>query len=132
MIDKIKIDLLGNLGPVTVKPSAGKKKAMKKSLKKTKREDEIDSSEEKTDPEIRTIHWCGCGNHPINPKKDPYKQHNKWAAQFHPKTESGRTDIRTIKGTGFSKKTPAKPTYDFSGDDFEVTNSELRKFKDEK
>jgi hypothetical protein len=130
MIDKIKINLLGNLGPITVEPSEGKTKIMKATVQGAIPEE--DPSEEKTEPEIRTIHWCGCGNHPINPKKDPYKQHNKWAAQFHPKTESGRTDIRAVKGVGFSKKTPAKHSYDFSGDEFEVTNGELRKFKDEK
>jgi len=126
----MKVNLLGNLGPVTQKPSAAKKRMMKKSLKKDIKHQKQtpDDDEEVTQPEIRTIHWCGCGNHPINPKKDPYKQHNNWAAQFHPKVESSRTDIRGIKGIGFSEKTPAKPTYDFSGDEFEVTNNELRKF----
>jgi hypothetical protein len=70
---------------------------------------------------------CGCGNHPINPKKDVYKQHNNWAAQFHRGMESGRTDIRSVKGVD-RPQTP-KPTYDFSGDEFEVGNDELRKYK---
>jgi len=74
---------------------------------------------------------CGCGNHPINPRKDPYMQHNKWAAQFHSKMESGRTDIRNIKGIGVSEPV-IKPTYDFSGDEFEITPEELRKFNGKK
>ena len=123
MNDMMKVNLLGNLGPITQKPSVAKKKMMKKPHKK-----QIPDDEEVTQPEIRTIHWCGCGNHPINPKKDPYMQHNKWAAQFHPKVESSRTDIRGVKGIGFSEKTPAKPSYDFSGEEFEVTNDDLRKF----
>jgi hypothetical protein len=41
--------------------------------------------------------------------------------------ESGRTDIRSVKGVD-RPQTP-KPTYDFSGDEFEVGNDELRKYK---
>jgi len=125
-----KINLIGNLltDPFTIEPKKAKVKhraawpppPMKKP-KKTKKEE----------PEIKTIVMCGCGNHPINPKKDPYKQHNNWASQFHPKVESSRTDIRGIKGVGFSAKTPAKPSYDFSGEEFEVTNEEMRKYKDD-
>ena len=33
-------------------------------------EEETAQDEEKTDPEIRTIVWCGCGNHTINPTKE--------------------------------------------------------------
>ena len=133
MSEMFKVNLLGNLGPITEKPSVAKKRSMRKINKKAAKNDSPDTSDEEvTQPEIRTIHWCGCGNHPINPKKDPYKQHNNWAAQFHSKMESGKTDIRNVKGVGFSKKTPAKPSYDFSGDEFEVTNGELRKFKHEK
>jgi len=129
MNDMMKINLLGNLGPITQRPSVAKKRMMKKSHKKdTKHQEQTPDDEEVTQPEIRTIHWCGCGNHPINPKKDPYMQHNNWAAQFHPKMESSRTDIRGIKGIGFTEKTPAKFTYDFSGEEFEVTNDDLRKF----
>ena len=129
MNDMMKINLLGNLGPVTQRPSVAKKRMMKKSHKKdTKHQEQTPDDEEVTQPEIRTIHWCGCGNHPINPKKDPYMQHNNWAAQFHPKMESSRTDIRGIKSVGFTGKTPAKLTYDFSGEELEVTNDDLRKF----
>jgi len=90
--------------------------------------EETQDKEETTEPEIRTVTWCGCGNHTINSNKDPYKQHNDWMAQFHPHDESGRTDIRRVKGVGISKSR-AKPTYDFSGEEFEVTNDVLRKHK---
>jgi len=123
-----KINLMDNLiaDPFTIEPKDAKVKHRDawppppmKNKKKAK----------KKEPEIKTIVMCGCGNHPINPKKDPYKQHNNWAAQFHPKTESGRSDIRNIKGIGPS---PEKytPTYDFSGDDFEMSPQELRGFND--
>mgnify|MGYP003643969123 CR=1 FL=1 len=114
-----KINLMDNLitDPFTIDPKEARKKSRKKSWpsKKTKKE-----------PEIKTIVMCGCGNHPINPKKDPYKQHNNWASQFHPKVESSRTDIRGIKGVGYSAKTPPKNSYDVSGEEFEVTNEEMR------
>jgi hypothetical protein len=117
-----KINLMDNLiaDPFTIDPKEARRKSRKVwPSKKTK----------KKEPEIKTIVMCGCGNHPINPKKDPYKQHNNWAAQFHPKTESGRSDIRNIKGIA---STPEKqtPTYDFSGDDFEVTNEEMKKINE--
>jgi len=106
------INLLGNMGPLHDA-------------------DEEVEEEEKTEPEIRTIVMCGCGNHPINPKKDPYKQHNIWAAQFHPKQESGHTDIRNVKGIGAGSE-KYKPTYDFSGEEFEVTPAEMRKLSENK
>ena len=109
-------NLLGNMGPVPDKET------------EEESEEETAQDEEKTEPEIRTIVWCGCGNHTINPKKDPYKQHNMWAAEHHPLDEDGLSDIRKVKGIGASKKAP-KPTYDFSGDEFEVTNDILRKHK---
>jgi len=111
------INLLGNLGPVHDPVGTNKKET-------------DDTEEEKEEPEIRTIVMCGCGNHPINPKKDVYKQHNNWAAQFHRGMESGRTDIRSVKG--IDKPTTPKPTYDFSGDEFEMTADEMRKFNDKK
>ena len=121
-----KINLMDNLiaDPFTIEPKTAKVKhrdawpppSMKKAKKAKKKE-----------PEIKTIVMCGCGNHPINPNKDPYMQHNNWAAQFHPKMESSRTDIRGIKSVGFSEKTPTQPSYDFSGEEFEVTNEEMRK-----
>ena len=114
-----KINLMDNLiaDPFTIDPKEARRKSRKSwPSKKTKKE-----------PEIKTIVMCGCGNHPINPKKDPYKQHNNWASQFHPKVESSRTDIRGIKGVGYSAKTPPKNSYDVSGEEFEVTNEEMRK-----
>lgn len=106
-----KINLMGNLGPLTKKPKDAKKKIL-----------------DKKPPEIRTITWCGCGSHPIDPKKDRYAQHNNWMAQFHPESENGRRDIRGVKGlTNINE--PSVPSYDFSGEEFEVTNEELRKFK---
>ena len=124
-----KINLIGNLitYPFTIEPKSAKVKhrdawpppPMKRP--KTK----------KKEPEIKTIVMCGCGNHPINPKKDPYMQHNNWAAQFHPKTESGRSDIRHIKGVR-PRSDKYTPTYDFSGDEFEVTSTEMRELNDKK
>jgi hypothetical protein len=113
------INLLGNLGPIHDGDGANKGDEAK----------EI-GEEEETEPEIRTIVMCGCGNHPINPKKDVYKQHNNWAAQFHRGLESGRTDIRGIKG--IDRPPIPKPTYDFSGDEFELTADEMRKFNGKK
>ena len=125
-----KINLMGNLitDPFTIEPMSAKVKhrdawpppPMQKKKPAKKKE-----------KEIKTIVMCGCGNHPINPKKDPYMQHNKWAAQFHPRTESGRTDIQHIKGI-IPTYEPSKPTYDFSGDDFEMSADELRKFNGKK
>jgi len=40
------------------------------------------------------------------------------------------TDIRSVKGIG--KAPPPKATYDFSGDEFEMTADEMRKFNDKK
>ena len=113
LMDKLKTD------PFTIKPKDAKVKSRrawgkKRSLKKKP------TTEKKAAPkrEIKTVVICGCGNHPINPKKDPYMQHNKWAAQFHPNQESGRTDIRNVKGIGATKPTP-KARYDFSGEEYE-------------
>jgi len=116
-----KINLMDKLiaDPFTIEPREAKlknRKAWKTTKKKVTRKKR----------EIVTRVMCGCGNHPINPKKDPYTQHNKWAAQFHPGKESGRTDIRNVKGIGASAP-QLKPTYDFSGDDFEMSPEELRK-----
>ena len=125
-----KINLIGNLitDPFTIEPKDAKVKHRDawppppmKNKKKAKNKE----------PEIKTIVMCGCGNHPINPKKDPYKQHNNWAAQFHPHDESGRSDIRNVKGV-IPKPQKPNPTYDFSGDEFEVTLEQLRGFNDKK
>tara|TARA_R110000824_G_scaffold208497_1_gene394338 strand:+ start:198 stop:557 length:360 start_codon:yes stop_codon:yes gene_type:complete len=115
------VNLLGNLGPIHDDVGANKTEEAK--------EDE-EAEEEKAEPEIRTIVMCGCGNHPVNPRKDVYEQHNNWAAQFHSGMESVRTGIRGIRGIG--KPSSSKPTYDFSGEDFEVTAEEVRKFNGKK
>ena len=125
-----KINLMDNLiaDPFTIEPKNAKVKHRDawppppmKNKKKAK----------KKEPEIKTIVMCGCGNHPINPKKDPYMQHNNWAAQFHAGMENGRSDIRNVKGIGTSTQKP-NPTYDFSGEDFEMSPEELRGFNDKK
>jgi hypothetical protein len=76
----------------------------------------------------RKITMCGCGNHPVNTKKDVYMQHNNWVMQFHPKMENGRSSLQTIRGL---TKESYQPLYDFSGDEFEVTTREMREFEDE-
>jgi len=119
-----KINLMDNLiaDPFTIDPKEARRKSRRTwpSKKTTKKE-----------PEIKTIVMCGCGNHPINPKKDPYMQHNNWMAQFHPYDESGRSDIRNVKGV-IPKPQKPNPTYDFSGDEFEMTSEQLRGFNDKK
>ena len=109
------IDLIPD--PLTMKPKEARARNQKAQAPKKK----------KKEPEITTVVMCGCGNHPINPKKDLYTQHNNWAAQFHRGMESGRTDIRNVKGIGSSAE-QIKPTYDFSGDEFEMSDAEMRKF----
>jgi len=116
-----KINLIGNLitDPFTIEPRNAKVKNRKAWKPKIK---------EKKKREITTMVMCGCGNHPINPKKDPYAQHNNWAAQFFPKQESGTTDIRHVQGIG-SSVPKFEPQYDFSGDEFELSSFELRKHR---
>lgn len=58
----------------------------------------IQSRWEDMENKKRKITMCGCGNHPVNTKKDVYMQHNNWVMQFHPDMESGKTDVRKIKG----------------------------------
>lgn len=88
--------------------------------------EEIDKEEEL---ELETLVWCGCGNHTIDPTKDPYKQHNKWVegvSTAH--VEKNTSAIQNVKAIGASipKQTHS---YDFSGEEFEVDNDALRKFK---
>ena len=120
----IKINLLDNLlaDPLVVAPSAQKiqdrwaQMLEEKKLKATRK---------------RKITMCGCGNHPVNPNKDVYKQHNHWMAQQKPKMESKKSDLYGTKGIGASIKKYV-PVYDFSGDEFEMSNTELRKFNERK
>jgi hypothetical protein len=115
-----KINLLGNLmsDPFTIEPKEAKiKRRGSWPSKKT--------SEKK--PETKTIVMCSCENHPVNPRKDIYKQHNHWVAQQDFKLESNNTRLQGIKGIGISAQKPYVPTYDFSGEDFETDWNEIRK-----
>jgi hypothetical protein len=110
----IKINLLDNLipEPLVQKPDWQKIQIRWKEMENKKRK----------------ITMCGCGNHPVNIKKDVYMQHNNWVMQFHPKMESGRTNLHQIKGLN---KEPCELQYDFSGEEHEITSTELREFGDE-
>jgi len=77
---------------------------------------------------LRKITKCGCGKHPVNSKGDVYKQHNQWMAQQMNRIEEGDSKLRGVKGTGASIK-KFEPTYDFSGEDFEMSPEELRRTK---
>ena len=77
----------------------------------------------------RKITMCGCNKHPVNPKKDIYQQHNHWMAQQHPKTESRNSDLHSVKVVGASIK-KFKLTYDFSGEELEVTTEQMRYVRD--
>ena len=80
------------------------------------------------DLDIQTQIMCGCGQHHIDADKDPYKQHNEWAAKLYPKVESGVTNIASIDGVGISDDAhDTSPKYDFSGEEFEVTADIIRK-----
>ena len=57
----------------------------------------IESPKESQARRKRSITMCGCGNHPVNPKKDVYKQHNHWLAQQHPKAENNFSKLHGIK-----------------------------------
>ena len=56
-----------------------------------------DMENKKGKPAKRKITMCGCGKHPVNPKKDVYKQHNHWLAQQHPKTENNFSKLQGMK-----------------------------------
>ena len=78
------------------------------------------------------ITLCGCGNHPVNPKRDIYKQHNKWMAQQEYNIEKGSSKMTNIKGVGHSAPNKPKPSYDLSGDEYELSAEQLRKFNDKR
>jgi len=126
----MKINLLGNLlDPLVEKPS--KEKATPHWEEFVANSPIIDPYvEDKKDKSARKrkITMCGCGNHPVNPKKDIYKQHNHWMAQQHLKTESHNSNLYGVKSIGTNIKKYV-PTYDFSGEEFEITAEEIRKFK---
>ena len=73
------------------------------------------------------VTMCGCGHHPVNPKKAVYKQHNHWMNQQHENVEKRHSNLYGVRGTGASI-IPYTPTYDFSGEDLEMSPDELRKF----
>jgi hypothetical protein len=88
-----------------------------------------DDDEEDTDDfEITTLVMCGCKNHFIDSRHDPYEEHNKWVKAEGRKIEGGGSNLNNVRGIGVSEP-KHKPTYDFSGDEFEVTNEELRKVR---
>jgi len=120
----IKINLLDNLlaDPLVVAPSAEKiQDRWAQMVAEKKPENTVK----------RKITMCGCGNHPVNPKKDVYTQHNHWMAQQFPKTESRRSNLYGVKGLDEPSKKYTS-TYDFSGEEFEMSSAELRQFNDEK
>ncbi len=96
---------------------------------KNKQNLEVEDEEDtETELEIQTQIMCGCGQHHIDANKDPYKQHNEWAAKLYPKVESGVTNIASIDGVGISDDAhDTSPKYDFSGEEFEVTADIIRK-----
>jgi len=91
-------------------------------------------TESPKDSKARRTHnitMCGCGRHPVNPKKDVYKQHNHWLRQqMGGPVELGHSQLQDATPNGASIK-KFEPTYDFSGEDFEMSPEELRKVRDE-
>jgi len=115
----MKINLLGKpTDPLVSKPDKEKgkkywKESKSKSIKK------------------RTITYCSCGKHPVNPKKDVYKQHNHWLRQqLDGPVETEHSQLQDATPIGASVK-KFVPTYDFSGEDFEMSPDELRKIRNE-
>ena len=89
------------------------------------------TSVKKRPVEKYNITYCSCGKHPVNPKKDVYKQHNHWLRQqLDGPVENNNSHLRNIIPVGVSVEKYV-PTYDFSGEDFEMSPSELRKIRDD-
>ena len=87
-----------------------------------------------TEEEIQldTLIMCGCGNHLIDSTKDPYKEHNDWIENDEVrKVESGTSALHNLKGIGVSAP-KISHSYDFSGEEFEVTNRELKEVESNK
>ena len=77
------------------------------------------------------ITFCSCGKHPVNPNKDVYRQHNHWLRQqMGGPVELGYSQLQDATPIGASIK-KFEPTYDFSGEDFEMSPEELRKVRDD-
>ena len=91
-------------------------------------DDRDDDTEETEEYEITTLVMCGCKNHFIDSRKDPYEEHNNWVEGAARKIESAGSHLNHVRGTGVSAP-KLKPSYDFSGEEFEVTNDVLRKVK---
>jgi hypothetical protein len=108
-------NLLGNLGPIHDPDPEPNDQASA-------------SQKDEEEVTIETVIICGCGYHSIDSEKDPYKQHNAWAAEQGLGQETSNSSLHNINGIGYSKPKP-KQRYDFSGEEFEVTNDILRKHK---
>jgi hypothetical protein len=90
---------------------------------------EEEDTEVECDFEITTLIICGCGHHAIDGREDPYKEHNRWVESTDANhIENTFSVVRNIKGIGASVPKPSH-SYDFSGDDFEVSTEDLRKIK---
>ena len=90
---------------------------------------DFDDDDEEEEVELQTLIMCGCGQHAIDGRKDPYQEHNRWIEGISTNyIENSFSIVQNLKGIGVSapKRTHS---YDFSGDEFEVTNEQLRKFK---
>ena len=85
--------------------------------------------EEEEEYEISTYVLCGCGKHVIDSREDVYKQHNEWIDSFSKKVESSDSRLQNVKGVVSTRPKKIKLSYDFSGDEFEVDPSEIRKVK---
>ena len=108
----MKINLLDNFvaDPLVESPSEAKKKFMSGKW---------------------NVSWCSCGKHPVNPKKDVYRQHNLWVRQQQTPVESGDSQLHHVQGIGASVP-KYEHSYDFSGDEFEISDAQLRKFNEGK
>tara|TARA_Y100001938_G_scaffold140892_1_gene209799 strand:+ start:246 stop:587 length:342 start_codon:yes stop_codon:yes gene_type:complete len=90
----------------------------------------LDEDDDDDELELQTLVMCGCGNHMINTNKDPYTQHNQWIeGELEPELassiESPRSFLEKTKGINISAPKP-DPSYDFSGEEFEVPLADLR------
>ena len=108
----MKINLLDNFvaDPIVESPSEAKKRFMSRKW---------------------NVSWCSCGKHPVNPNKDVYVQHNLWVRQQMNPVETGGSQLHHVQGIGASIP-KYELSYDFSGDEFEMNNTELRRFNEGK
>jgi len=120
----MKINLLGKPNdPLVSKPNKEKAK---------KHWQDLVVAIQQTTTQKYKITYCSCGKHPVNPNKDVYRQHNHWLRQqMGGPVELGYSQLQDATPIGASIK-KFEPTYDFSGEDFEMSPEELRKVRDEK